>query len=378
MMDLIFSDGRDDETRDGLVADQRGAIMVMGVFMAVILVGMIYYLSGIGETIVYRERMQDAADAGAFGAAVIHARGMNIIALLNIIMAAVLGVLVALKVLEDLALAALTVATAICAGCSCPGCCVCCLACPFVPVLDAVYEEASSVREAAEPPIDEILQILHMAEVGVREGYPYAAQAKVIQYGRDTYNRPTQLGFMYPFWGSLPVEDDDSDLLCRKAGYEGGRLAVPIPVVRRFTAIAVSFLARTFSSHYCGDTAYAQKVKDGLEMGDEDFQVRAFMIGDPPFEQNEAGVAVANWGRTEGGGVYHLLNNLGRVSFAQAEFYFDGTSDRDEWMWNMKWKARLRRFRLPGGGLGGISSVCSSGACGALTDIIDLDNIVVH
>ncbi len=65
-----------------------------------------------GDAIVFRERMQDAADATAFEDAVWHrARGMNAIAMLNIVMALVLAVLVALRVVELLCAAylALTV-----------------------------------------------------------------------------------------------------------------------------------------------------------------------------------------------------------------------------------------------------------------------------
>ena len=63
---------------------RRGAVMVTGIFQAIVLVGCIYYMSGIAETMVTRERMQDAADAGAYSKAAMHARGMNFIALLNV------------------------------------------------------------------------------------------------------------------------------------------------------------------------------------------------------------------------------------------------------------------------------------------------------
>jgi hypothetical protein len=47
---------------------------------------------------------------------------------------------------------------------------------------------------------------------------------------------------------------------------------------------------------------------------------------------------------------------LSRAFVAQAEYYFDTSYDEarkrprqdpDQWMWNMSWRARLRRFRLP-------------------------------
>ena len=75
-----------DAKRPSLLADESGATMVMGVFMAAMLVGMIYYVWGIGGAVVHRERLQDAADTAAFGAAVIEARGMNLICVLNLVM----------------------------------------------------------------------------------------------------------------------------------------------------------------------------------------------------------------------------------------------------------------------------------------------------
>jgi hypothetical protein len=77
--------------------DDGGAVLVLGVFMAACVAGMLWYLAGIGDAIIYRQRMQEASDAAAFSAAVLHARGMNLIVLLNLIMACVLGVRVTLR-----------------------------------------------------------------------------------------------------------------------------------------------------------------------------------------------------------------------------------------------------------------------------------------
>src|SRR4051812_40836726 len=79
--------------------DQQGAIMVLGIFMCSCIVGVLWYVAGLGDAIVYRERMQEAADAVAFSGAVLHARGMNLIVLINLLMAVVLAIRVALKML---------------------------------------------------------------------------------------------------------------------------------------------------------------------------------------------------------------------------------------------------------------------------------------
>src|SRR6187401_728579 len=76
---------------------EQGAILVLGVFMCACMAGALWYLIGIGDAIVYRERLQEGADAVAFSAATLDARGMNLIVLLNLLMACVLGVRVAMK-----------------------------------------------------------------------------------------------------------------------------------------------------------------------------------------------------------------------------------------------------------------------------------------
>src|SRR3954452_1963028 len=97
----------------GLVDDRRGAILVAAVFMAVFLVGALWYLVGIGDAAIYREKMQDGSDAVAFASAVYHARGMNIIAVFNLIMAAALAVLIAFKIAEIIAATVAAIAFAL-------------------------------------------------------------------------------------------------------------------------------------------------------------------------------------------------------------------------------------------------------------------------
>ncbi len=72
--------------RKGFFASEDGAVMIMGVFMALALVGVIWFLLGIGASIVFREKMQEGADAGAFSSAAVHARSMNFIVVINLVM----------------------------------------------------------------------------------------------------------------------------------------------------------------------------------------------------------------------------------------------------------------------------------------------------
>lgn len=347
--------------------------MVMGVFMAVILVGMIYYVMGIGETIVYRERMQDASDSGAFAAAVMHARGMNILALLNNVMAAVLSVLVALKVIEYMLLAAAIIATGICIASEGTAT----TACAAAVVLFAAYEYAASTVEEVEPVVHAIVGAANAVGEGVKIGMPIAAETKVMMIGADTYREPTRVGFMVPaglspedWW--LPVEEDDSGLLCQKAGEHAIDHAGPWIArtpVGAFFSTSIGSVAGAMADTFCGESKdKAFKILDDIELGDDRFQLRAIMVGAPPFDRNERRVAVATWGDRDAGVSYDALEELGRFSIAQAEYYYHDTDvDRKEWLWSMRWRARLRRTRLP-------ESIRS-----IIPDVLrDVENAMVH
>jgi hypothetical protein len=98
-----------------LLSDQRGAIVLMGVFMSVFLVGALWYVIGISHAIVYRESVQTGADATAFSAAVYHARGMNMISMVNIVIGAVMAIAAAAAYLMQIAAMVISVATQMCA-----------------------------------------------------------------------------------------------------------------------------------------------------------------------------------------------------------------------------------------------------------------------
>jgi hypothetical protein len=98
--------------------ESDGAILVVGVVMGTLLVGALWNIVSVGDAIVWRERLQDAADAAAFENAVWNARGMNVIAFLNIIMSAAMAILVALRGLIMITTALLTALYAATAACA--------------------------------------------------------------------------------------------------------------------------------------------------------------------------------------------------------------------------------------------------------------------
>jgi len=68
---------------------------------------------------------------------------------------------------------------------------------------------------------------------------------------------------------------------------------------------------------------------------------------------------------------------IGRIGFAQSEYYFNGTEQKSEWLWKQRWRARLRRFRISRAGappqiLGACASAGGRGALVGLTRLCDL------
>jgi hypothetical protein len=146
--------------------------MVLGIFMCVFLVGSLWYIAGIGDALVYHERMQEGADAVAFSAATIEARGMNIIVLINMLMACILAIRVAINVVKY----GLIIAAGIFGALS------------LIPFAGAVFgaaagfaaegaEAAQNVDNSTRTAIDDALIALHGTWTAVKYATPPAAFA---------------------------------------------------------------------------------------------------------------------------------------------------------------------------------------------------------
>jgi hypothetical protein len=425
-----------------LAREDRGAILVVAVFMAAFLVGALWYVIGIGDTILYRERMQDGADAVAYAAAVYHARGMNIIAMINIIMAGILAVLVALKLLQLINGIALAVSTAICAaslGTAVFFCGAATLTGDLVsPISDAVDAYQDFVKVA--------LPALSKTQVGIAVAMPWVAEAKSVYVASEYYKKPVDTGAMMSaslipgesngmvaYGGhrlGLPVQEDTPSHLCGEAGlYVGEVVFSPFgSAVGSWVGGIVGGLVGSFPGYFCNmggmsgaslnvdlnktavDQLCAQKqqqnakngggsfdmgkckkdgqkdlgkdvqkqlgkmgglaggtsangatskmVFDGAENGNGYFQVWSLVVGDDQWPQTaDKGVEIAAWNQR----LSTPTSPWGKVGFAQAEFYYDcagtwtskacngsnGANLPGNAMWNMRWRARLRRVRPP-------------------------------
>jgi hypothetical protein len=98
-----------------------------------------------------------------------------------------------------------------------------------------------------------------------------------------------------------------------------------------------------------GDKKSPKRVKKELKLGDESFQIRAMSSKEFAQVAVERVVATARFNDKQNAkNPLEGLSQLASYSYAQAEYFYDGSGkDRAAWMWNMNWKARLKRFRLP-------------------------------
>lgn len=436
------------ETRQSprsLSDDRRGAVMVVGVFMAAFLVGALWYIIGFGDAILYRQRMQDGADAVAYAAAVYHARGMNIIAMINIIMAAILAVLVALKICQMLLIITNVISCAICALPYCAGC----WACPICVASSNAQQPLQKVIDAVQKFVDATLPILSKTQVGIAYGMPWIAQARAVATSKD-YSKPVEGGVfisssLVPSGGrlGLAVQEDEYKELCRRAGMVAGELALKpfsiFGVSTQWASGLVGDFVSTFPGYFCGDSGgssgssgggfggydpgdkasstakticdakqdamkkkkkkfdyddcikeetkkakkqYGQsnpgqsssgngktpkRVYDKAANGNDYFQIWSVVWGDQKGTKAEDGVKIAAWNKAKP----KPPEAWTKMGFAQAEYYYDGSGSwgdlKEDAMWNMRWRARLRRVRPPSQLAGALDIVGAiAGAAGAL------------
>ncbi len=247
-----------------LLEDNNGAIMIIGLGMAIFCIGILYYLAGVGDAVVYRERVQDVSDTGTFAASAVSARGMNIVAILNIISAICIAILLALRVVQAIAIAGIAIASivsALCFGC----------AAPAIPPLQAIQQATNSAYNALEPVMKAINKGCYYAQLGVKYAWPVASQGRAIQAMtlKDDVYEKSQFGMVWPIYpatflgykeNGLPIEDDSLWVLCERGGeYLKDAVALPfsfIPIIGgklgSFIGSAAQGIAHAFYPFFCG------------------------------------------------------------------------------------------------------------------------------
>ena len=151
-----------------LLRDDQGAIMVVSLVFATFLIGACWFVFGVGDAIEYRENLQNGADATAFAAAVYNARGMNLIAMINLVMASVLAVLVVVRIVQAIVFAVQLVSCA--AGGPINPICVATTA--VVPVGHGRWATSSTL------PSYRLCCTLHYTESGIGVVWPWISEGK--------------------------------------------------------------------------------------------------------------------------------------------------------------------------------------------------------
>ena len=235
-----------------IIENRSGAVMVMATFFAIFLVAVVYHLAGVGGACLEQQIMQDAADATVFSAATANARGMNLIALINLIMAVILAVLVALRLVQAILTVASAIFVVLCAIPWTSG-----VGCPLVTPLTDATVEIRNIAEDVEELVDNVLPILHDAADTINEIVPYLAEVEAINVS-SKYPSPVDVGFVWPVTDGLPTKEGDFKTLCEESGSmvvelcffflpEDGREAM-----EKYLGPLMEGLVGTFQNYFCG------------------------------------------------------------------------------------------------------------------------------
>jgi hypothetical protein len=407
-----------------LAGDQRGAIMLMGLAAAFVLIGALWFLMGIADTLVWRDKMQEAVDSAAFSSATVHARGMNFIAAMNLIMLAVVTIHVAIGLIADL----LTIVGGICL--IPPALAIC------GPSAPTILQGAKKVRNAQEK-YDAFmwptLTVLNAAQTATAVGAPHLGSLAGVETGKsysvDTLalgassfplgfpSPPAKEGSANPDFPEknirlgLPVAFEPMNQMCKRPlswiiDWAKTKM-LDAPVVQQvldalpikgFVKKAIDEVVGSMNRYIGDGLAYLEcddgksKTKIGGFLGKVKDAVQAIVpFGAPSDARWGKGGGKAMWGSASNGSqwmqVWAWTNGASKVDdeerkvgvarnkfgdigttsvrghyVAQSEFYYDcggphawdslqcngsGNLDSHFAVYNMKWKARLRRFRAP-------------------------------
>lgn len=193
------------------LGDDRGAILVMGVFFAVFMTGILFYVSVLAEAVLLQGELQNAADVAAFGVAITHANGMNAIVRLNQTMSALLALLVGLRLTEMLAALGIAVASSFAFV---PGLAA------LIPALVEVQQQAEATYQKLDSPVHTALKTLHRIELGL------AASVPAIAVAAHTSRGPGPRAAATPTKPVMPVESDDFSVLCHHAAEDAASIAL--------------------------------------------------------------------------------------------------------------------------------------------------------
>jgi len=393
-----------------LVGDERGAIMVIGLFMAVALVGSLWFIMGIGDAIVLRDRAIEAADHAVFSAATVHARGMNYLSALNLIMFAIACMYVALALIANIVIAVGVLGgslryhiplfgtkcrwiPSVCPECAPMGKAAC----------EAGHKLAKLAEDFNEKTVKPTFKAITALETVVQTGFPLIAEVTAVKVAKDYQFQgivlapsliPSLAKSDGPGGLGLPVKAIQNTFLCRRAFNEveqtiGSFIPPPFSTVIDFV---IGLMEDWVMNRPPKDTAWGigchgapwtdngiHVVNDGVENGNDYLQMWGLIVDakDTDVGGAESKISVAG---TKGFGGKGQTDPGKNVYYAQAEYYFNcrgfwfdldcyDSSERNA-SFSMNWKARLRRVHAPSFGNKMIGLASQGLLAGNLTNFI--------
>ena len=191
--------------------EEGGNVIVLYIAAALLLVGMLWAIIGTGARVVQKETLQSAADAAAFSAAVIKAKGMNIIAFCNLLMALLLAIIIILRLIKYALLAAAGIAFATIVGAG------------IGAELMTIYGEYSNVETQIENGITKAMEGIGKFERGVKTAIPLLAETESVlvsqneAYTKGNFGSGRPITVTLPLADELPTKDGTWDELCTQA-----------------------------------------------------------------------------------------------------------------------------------------------------------------
>jgi hypothetical protein len=345
-----------------LRSDDRGAFMVMGIFLSLVLVGALWSIAGTGQAILFRERMQEAADAAALGAAAVDARAMNTIVLLNLTLTAVMSV-------RTTIMAMLIVSNALGFQTIAPSESV------TYPNLEAMAPVALALHAKYDPDITEAITKLNAAQIGIATATPPVAASSATEM--SYFYEPTGMqstatlveGTPAATGGALPIALPTNTTSLSAVCGVANRLAVPglgnppppPPMIQAFVATApvdltagVNGVVGTVDDLMYKDTLCEPTVSPNATIpqttdvnGGSNCQIFT-SVGTQGLTSNLA-TDLIQFANSRGVAVDMSTPSLtANASFAEAEFFFDcvGTWDACESvaLFNFLWRPRFRLY----------------------------------
>jgi hypothetical protein len=127
-----------------------------------------------------------------------------------------------------------------------------------------------------------------------------------------------------------------------------------------------------------GDSKSPKKLEDSLDANT--FQIRALVSAQLDTAFSYRVLLLSLWKDSVPPDPLSNLRPLGNFAVAQAEYFYDARGGASDKMWNMNWRARLRRFRLPPDN--GFATVArkhlGTSYDSLLAPLRSLDNLVAH